>query len=136
MSESNLPLTPAAELFGRPIARRYCTVGPLPILRAVLRIRSLTESERQAWEAQGIGKKFERVPARVADAQRRLFQLVLVDESGNPYVTAEQRDEMASWDSADTAYLYEEVARHCGLNRSALEALRKNSETTLDDDSP
>ena len=124
-------ITAAAEMFGKPLKRRYKTLDSLPVSGFVLRIQSLTEREKSAWEAESIAKKGDGLRIeRLKDANRRLFQLCLVDADGNRYVSDAQRNEFADWDAADTSVLYDGCAAHCGINKADIEDLVKNSEAT------
>ena len=68
------------------------------------------------------------VDYRIKDAKLRLIQICLVDESGNPFVSDAQRQEMEDWDLAETKFLYEEIASHSGIAQGDIEELVKNSE--------
>ncbi len=59
-----------------------------------------------------------------------------VDEDGNPIVPPSDVGKLAELDAADSSYLYEECASHCGINRQDLDDLAKNSEPTPPSDSP
>lgn len=132
MSETHIAT--AAELFGKPSVRRFKVLEPLPVSGHVVRICSLTEREKSAWETATVSKKGELRTDRLKDAHRRLFQLCLVDAEGNRYVTDAQREEMREWDSADTGCLYDEIAAFCRINKDDTDALAKNSSTTTGDD--
>jgi len=119
------------DLFGKASLRRFKTIGPLPVRGVHVRIQSLTEREKSNWESETIAKKGDGLRVdKLRDANRRLLQLCLVDEDGNRFVTDAMRTEMGEWDSADTAFLYDECSRHCGINKADLEGLVKNSEGT------
>lgn len=121
----------AADLFGRPSPRRYKTLDPLPVKGLVVRIQSLTEREKADWESETISKKGTGLRLnKLKDSARRLIQRCVVDADGNCYITDAQREEMCDWDSADTGFLYDEIAAHCRINQDDVEALVKNSETT------
>lgn len=128
---SEREITRPAELFGRAAcARRFKTLDPLPVSGFVIRIRSLTEREKSEWESEAIAKKGDGIRMqKMKDAGRRLIQRCAVDDAGNPFITDAQREEMADWDSADTAFLYDECAKHCGVKQGELEDIAKNSET-------
>jgi len=51
-----------------------------------------------------------------------------VDADGNPILSDSDVMRLADWDAADTSFLYEECAKHCGINRQDIEDLVKNSE--------
>lgn len=122
----------AADLFGKGTCpRRYKVTDPLPVRGVKVRIRSLTEREVSEYQSATIAKKGDGLRTdRLKDANRRLIALCLVDGDGNPYVTPAMQSEMSDWDAADTSFLYDACAQHCGLNKSDIEDLVKNSEAT------
>lgn len=125
------PKIATSELFGAPSPRRYKIVGPLPVRGCHVRIQSLTEAESQDYQLQVLktsGGGFRQ--DRLRDANRRLIGKCLVNEEGNQFVTEAQLREMAAWDNMDTTFLYDECAKHAGINKSDIEDLVKNSEGT------
>ena len=131
----------ATALFGAPSPRRFKIIGPLPVRGQpdglYVRIRSLTEREVSGYQSVLVAKKGDGLRTdRLKDANRRLIALCLVDGDGNPYVTLAMQSQMADWDAADTGFLYDECANHCGLNKSDIEDLVKNSEGITVADSP
>jgi hypothetical protein len=121
----------ASELFGRPSVRRFKSLDPLPVKGVVCRIRSLTEREVSDYQTQvvsssGTGMKKD----KLRSASRRLISKCLVNDAGQPFVSGKHLAEMAEWDYADIGFLYEECAKHVGLNTDDIENLVKNSEET------
>jgi len=119
-----------AQLFPAKVTRRYKIVS-LPVSGNRVRIQSLTEREQSEYEmaviAQGSGRS-RFIRSRLLDANRRLIALCLVDADGNRLLSDNQANQLATWDSADSNFLHDEVAAHCGINREAIEELVKNSE--------
>lgn len=138
MSETN-GLAGADQLreIGAKPTRRYKTLDPMPVCGAKVRIQSLTELETQqfqseVWSSRGTGVK----KSRMEDASRRLFVRCLVDQGGNRLFGPKDTYVFDNYDGADTGFLYEECANHCGLSREDIEDLVKNSSETTDDSSP
>ena len=129
---TEIRLSTIEEVFsGQPLQRRFKKLEPLPISGFRLRIRSLTERESADYQAKLVAKKGDGLRTeRLKDANRRLIALCLVDEEGNTYVTPTMQAQLGNWDAADTGFLYDECANHCGLNKSDIEDLVKNSEET------
>jgi hypothetical protein len=121
----------ADQLFGSPSVRRFKTLDPLPVKGAVCRIRSLTEREVSDYQTEvvssnGTGMKKD----KLRSASRRLISKCLVNDAGQPFVSGKHIAEMREWDYADIGFLYEECAKHVGLNTDDIESLVKNSEET------
>ena len=126
MTDNN-HLASEEELFGKKPARRYCELT-MPISGHRVRIQSLTERELSRYQmatlaSSGTGLK----RSRLEDANRRLIVLCLVDSAGNRLLNDSHLERLAEWDAADTAYLYDQCASHCGINRQDIEDLAKNS---------
>lgn len=119
------------DLFPDVLKRRYKTVT-LPMSRQMVRFQSLSEREVSAYQAETIADKtasYKR--SKFEDAKRRLIVLCLVDTAGNRILNNSHVQLIADrWDSVDAEFLYDKICEHCGLNRSAIEELVKNSETT------
>ena len=106
MDTSDGKLT-SREDFLRPTPRRFAYVD-LPNGQTV-RIRSLTERENRD------GKPS---PARVADLNRRLIVLTLVDENGDLLLNPGDVGTIESLDSAITGHLADAIGRHVGVTTS------------------
>lgn len=126
MSETN-GLATAEQLMAVAGRRRYHELK-LPTSDLKVRIRSLTEHELSRYQSATIassGTGLRR--SKLEDASRRLIVLCLVDDDGNQILSDADVPRLADWDAADTSYLYDECAKHCGINRQDIEDLAKNS---------
>ena len=110
----------------------YVTV---PTSGLKFRIRSLTERELSSYQSVIQSARDDKSrQVRLAAANRRFIALCLVDHEGNPIVPPDELGKLAELDAADSSHLYDECARHCGINTQDLEALVKNSEETTPSD--
>ncbi len=115
--------------------RRFKEV-PLPN-GVTVRIRSVNEAERQAWEAALYNKKHEMIASRANEIRLRYIVLCVVDDHGDPLFTTEDIPALASkLDSGLVMFLSNEIRKHCGWDDTDVEALAKNYGTTLGGDSP
>jgi len=129
-------LASEGQLFGARPKRRYKELT-LPISGHRVRIQSLTERELAAYQIETMKRRGEGANlARLADSNARLIVLCLVDGAGNRILNQSHIAKLAEWDAADTAFLSDECAKHCGLNREEIETLAKNSEAILGEASP
>lgn len=127
MSENN-GLATAEQLMAATGKRRFKELS-LPTSGLRVRIRSLTERELSRYQSATIassGTGLKR--SKLEDASRRLILLCLVDHDGNQLLGNDDLLKLADWDAADTSFLYDECAKHCGINRSDIEDLVKNSD--------
>ena len=116
--------------------RRFDKVT-LPVCGLTVRIRSLFEEEVSDYQAKVMAARDERQrAARLRAANRLLIATCLVDEDGNPIVPDKEISKLAKLDGADTSYLYDECARHVGINTADVEELVGNSDQTTPSDSP
>jgi len=123
------------DLFGKQAVRRFKILDPLPVKGVVCRIRSLTEREVSDYQTQVVSSSGSGMRKdKLRSASRRLISKCLVDQAGQPFVSGKQIAEMAEWDYADVGFLYEECAKHVGLNTDDIESLVKNSEETHAED--
>ena len=100
-----------------------------------VRIRSLKESERSAYEAARFtdGEVDE---ARTLDSKARLIALCVCDEDGETVLTSEDVVALGDKDSAFTGLLFDECWQHCGFSRKDIETIVGNLKTIPDADSP
>ncbi|HUT92917.1 MAG TPA: hypothetical protein VMY37_25720 [Thermoguttaceae bacterium] len=116
--------------------RRYRMIT-LPVSGLSVRIQSLTEGELSRYQrrlfAKG-GRGFD--PQRMQSANRDLFVRCLVDDAGNRQLSDDEAEKLTDMDAADASVLYEACAEHCGIDRTDLGDLSKNSETTSAAGSP
>lgn len=87
------------------------------------RIRSLTETERSALDAQNFNSKGEWDPAKAKGARRRMLVATLVDDNGKQLLTAEDVETLAAIDGGVTADLYAAALSHCGYDKADVERL-------------
>lgn len=125
-----------------PSKRRFRDVT-LPVSGQRVRIRSLMESEKEAFEAEMLTRDGSTSKARLRDARRRLVVLCLVDENGDPLLQPGDVDALSSLDGADVGHLADEIQVHVGFkagdleaNARQAEAMKKNSSVARDDGSP
>ena len=135
MSNSN-GLAGERDLFGKRLLRRHKVVE-LPVSGHRVRIQSITERELSAFQTATIASGGTGLrKSRLEDANRRFIVLCLVDDAGNRILNTSHIGKLADWDAADTSFLYNECASHCGISREDIEDLVKNSEETLVVSSP
>jgi hypothetical protein len=127
MSETN-GLATAEQLMAVAGKRRYYELT-LPTSKLRVRIRSLTERELSKYQTATIASAGTGIKrSRLEDATRRLIVMCLVDGEGNQVFTDADVPKLADWDAADTSCLYDDCAKHCGINRQDIEDLVGNSE--------
>jgi len=116
--------------------RRFDKVT-LPVCGLTVRIRSLFEEEVSDYQTRVVSAKDEKQrAARLRAASRLLIAMCLVDGEGNPLVPDGEVSKLAKLDGMDTSFLYDECAKHVGINTADVEELVKNSETITPCDSP
>ncbi len=116
--------------------RRYTTIT-LPVSGLTVRIQSWNAREKAVYQNAPINTKdggFYKV--RLDDSELRAIVQSAVDADGHRLFGMEQANELAEWDSADVACLYEAISKHCGLSKTTLEDLIKNLGATTDADPP
>ncbi len=121
----NGQLTPRSD-FLAPMQRRYRTVHLSS--GQVVRIRNLTEREKSAFEAAVLTSKGEPSRSRIADLNRRLIVITLVDTNGDLLLTPADVVALEELDGAITTQLVDAIREHCGFAEGDIEGLVKNSE--------
>jgi hypothetical protein len=106
--------------------RRYEDV-PLPVKGGTVRIRSLTEAEKEAFEAAMLTDSGQVKRSAMRSARRRLILLCLVDDAGELLLQPTDIDALADLDGADLAVLQDAAMKHVGFKASDLDNLEKNS---------
>ena len=96
---------------------------------AEVRVRALTGSERDAWEASGIvsgpnGSVQRRMPT---DARSRLLVMCLIGEDGKPLFGASEVRDLAAKDGKVIDRLFDVALRLSGLDKKSLEEKKGNS---------
>lgn len=116
------------DAFLAPAKRRFKDVV-LPVNGSKVKIRSLFDGEKEAYEAELLSKKDGNVRKdMLASARRRLFVLCICDGSGEPLLSSADLDSLKQIDGADAAVLQEECQTHVGFKPGDIEGLVKNSE--------
>lgn len=113
--------------FLAPAQRRYKDVK-LPRKGLKFKIRSLFEGEKEAYEASLMTPKGDLSKDNLLKARRRLIALCLCDGSGERLLSDADIDSLKDLDSADMAYLQEQIQDHIGFSEGDIEGLVKNSE--------
>jgi hypothetical protein len=116
------------ELFLAPAKRRFKDVC-LPRTGLKFKIRSLTEGEKEAYEASLLTAKGDVTKTSLTGARRRLVVLCLCGGDGMPILSEADVESMKQLDGADLAYLQDEIQRHIGFKDGDIEGMVKNSET-------
>lgn len=114
--------------FLTPDERRFKVVT-LPISGKRFRIRSLTEGEKEAYEAGLCNAKGDVTKETVLGARRRLIALCLCDGKGERLLTDADVEGIKIKDSADMEYLQQECQAHVGLEGGQVKDKEKNSES-------
>lgn len=114
-------------------ARRF-GVYPLPSGGKV-RVRNLTELERQEYELAALDRKGQLVREGLRTSKCRLIVLCVVDGEGNPILSDADIPVLQQQDSLITNALADICQSHCGISDADLESLEKNSAEIADDDS-
>lgn len=137
MSETNGQLASRDELRAATSGKRRFDVVTLPVSGLNVRIRSLTEGEMSRWQKAAMSSRGRGMLAqKIADSNRRLIVLCVVDDKANVMFSAADAVQLSEWDSADTNYLANECNRHCGLDPEDMEMLVKNCDEISGADSP
>lgn len=119
------------EMFLAPAKRRFRDVY-LPVRGQWVRIRSLTEGEKEAFEASLRDKSGEVTNESAKASRRKLIVLCIVDDQGNRLLSDADVDAMSELDGTDLAYLQEECQVFCGFKKASIEELTKNSAAVHD----
>jgi hypothetical protein len=118
--------------FLAPAKRRIKDVT-LPVKGLKLRIRSLFEGEKEAYEAGLLTVKGDVTRDSVKNARRRLIALCLCDENGERILSDADVDSLKNLDGADMAYLQGECQAFAGFQKGDIEGLVGNSESVPGD---
>lgn len=134
MSENNGNGYATADDLLATTGKRRFTDFILPVCGAKVRIRSLTTSEIEQYQAAAVGEDGKRLRKdRMANAARRFIVLCVVDGDGNLVFKPTDIPRLGQMDGADCGSLYEACAKHCGIKDSDMEGIAKNSEETAAD---
>lgn len=124
-------LASVEELLGAGSKRRYKTVT-LPVSGFTVRLRSLSEKDFSEYQASFLDSRGNRIPTRLRLANCAFIGMCVVDEDGNRMLTGDSVQKIAEWDAADALFLYNQCAEHCGIGRTDISELVKNSEETTE----
>ena len=114
--------------FLAPAQRRFKDVW-LPVGGHKLRLQSLMEGEKEAYESSMLNSKSGGLRMdRVKRARRELISRCLVKQDGTLLLGTEDVDALMKLDGADMAFLQEECQTFCGFKQGDIEGLVKNSE--------
>jgi hypothetical protein len=116
------------DAFLAPAKRRFKDIV-LPVSKLKLRIRSLFEGEKEAFEASLMTAKGDVSKNTLIGARRRLVVLCLVDGNGDLILSDADIESMKQLDGADLAHMQDECQTFCGFKEGDIEGLVKNSET-------
>lgn len=119
------------ETFLAPAKRRFRDVY-LPVSGQWVRIRSLFEGEKEAYEAGNRDKSGEITNESAKASRRKLIALCVCDSEGNRILSDADIDAMKEMDGTDIAYLQDECLAFCGFKKVSVEELTKNSVTVHD----
>jgi len=125
----------AAELHAALRAKRRYDTMTLPVSGLAVRFQSLSALERARHQSVVLKDDGSTNHARLDDCEARLIVACLVDQEGRRLFADREAAAVLEWDSADVAALYRRLCRHCGIDRSYLEGLEKNSVATPSGDS-
>jgi len=102
-----------------------------------LRIRNLTEEEKEEFEAGNLDKEGKLNLRAVRKQRRKLFVALVVDDEGNPLLPEPgDVERLKGVDSAVTAAVFRDGTKHCGFTDDELDELEKNFAEATADDSP
>lgn len=114
------------EQFLAPAKRRFAEVY-LPMAEITVRIRSLLESEKEAYESAMLNAKGDIIRSKLVEARRRLISLCLCDENGERILSDADLEAMKELHGADLSILQGECQKLSGFSNSDIEELEKNS---------
>jgi hypothetical protein len=101
-----------------------------------VRIRSLKETERSAYEAERFGTDGDLQADRQLDAKVRLIALCVCDGDGEPLLSPADVVALGERDGAFTGLMFDECFEHCGFSKRDREAILGNLSATPTADSP
>ena len=118
--------------------KAYCPVieeVPLPELGdgVVIRVRGMTTRERSEFERQFVSKSGTRLDGRTQEMRERLLVWACVDENNLPLFNMADIRALGEQNSIVTERIVDVAQRLCGMGKSDVEELVKNSEGTIAD---
>ena len=118
--------------FLAPSKRRHRNVS-LPVRGGDVRIQSLFEHEKEAYEATLLNSEGEMSLKGLRGARRRLICLCLVDADGERLLSDADVNTLKHLDGADIAALQDACQEWVGFKSGDIESLVKNSEAVTAD---
>lgn len=118
----------------KPLPRRYKEfVVPYQGESRLVRIRSLTERERNEYEQfTQLGNEAQ-LKLKRKEAKLRLIQLCVVNEENQPMLSLDDAKRMQEQDGGFIGALFGQCLDHCLMKTTELQDLEKNFEETADD---
>lgn len=116
------------EAFLAPTPRRYADVT-LPAKGVKVRIRSMTELEKQKFDDSLMSKSGGQRRDKLIQGRCLLAQKCLCDGNGDLMLSEADIDQLKSLDAADLTHIYEKCMEHCGFRDGDMEGLVGNSES-------
>jgi hypothetical protein len=99
-------------------------------------VRSMTGTERDAWESENIKKnKQDKYDLNLANIRARLCQMTICDEKGTLLFNGSQIAELGKKNAAAMDRCFSVGQRLSGISKQDLEDMTKNSETDRSADS-
>lgn len=92
-----------------------------------VRIRSLTERERSAYELSGSDERGRWKLDRAMRMKCSLIALCVVDGDGNPLLSERDAEKLMEQDGSATGKLFDECVSHTGVDALSVEKTAKNS---------
>lgn len=107
----------------------------VPEWGGVVRVRGLTASQRDAFEAASLQGKGKNTSVNLHNLRARLVALCIVDEDGNQLFAERDVHVLGQKSAAAIDRIYDTATRLSGIGENDVEELTKNSESDQSDDS-
>lgn len=99
----------------------------VPEWGGVVRVRTMTGVERDAFESESVGKMADgTVQARLDNVRARLCSRCLIDEQGNRLFTDDEVDALSKKSGRALGRVFDVAAKLNGLNKADVEELAGN----------
>ena len=107
----------------------------VPEWGGVVRVRGLTASQRDAFEAASLQGKGKNTSVNLHNLRARLVALCIVDGDGNQLFAERDVHVLGQKSAAAIDRIYDTATRLSGIGENDVEELTKNSESDQSDDS-
>ena len=107
----------------------------VPEWGGVVRVRGLTASQRDAFEAASLQGKGKNTSVNLHNLRARLVALCIVDEDGNQLFAERDVHVLGQKSAAAIDRIYDTATRLSGIGENDVEELTKNSESDQSGDS-